>query len=251
VQYTSLALDNERGEAIAAMLVRAATSAVRKARLAHYTLAGSRLMVDTTYRFSTPNAASSSEAHVYEEDFIAVPGKGFMFLKEYGRRFTPSSWLAELSPFDQEALSDSALIHPGPVAVNKKGYTRFGNLSVTRRAFERGDLYVHYFPVQRSDSSWSGLINITQTGELNAACLSYACMASKGKILFLYNSSSFGFDRFSTTTLNQKGYSLDEDLVFWKGSNIMNFQRSRQIGTEELVVPYERNRLQGFAVIRL
>jgi hypothetical protein len=77
-------------------------------------------------------------------------------------------------------------------------------------------------------------------------------MPVNGKILFIYNSPSFGFDKFSSTTmLDSKGYLLDEGLVFWKGGNIMNFHRLRQIGSEELAVFYERNRLRSLALIRL
>jgi hypothetical protein len=134
---------------------------------------------------------------------------------------------------------------------NKDDYTRYGNLLGARRTYSRGDLSLYYFPAVRSDSCWSGIINKSQTTELNSSYLSYACMPLEGKLLFLYNSESRTTHAGSTTFLDTQGYALDEGLVLWRRNNRFDIQKARQIGAHELAVPYQKNRMLGFVVIRL
>ena len=70
--------------------------------------------------------------------------------------------------------------------------------------------------------------------------------------MFLYNTLSNRENQYSTTTvLDEEGNPLNEGLVFWRASNVMNFQRARFIGASELGVPFEKIGAQGFAVVRL
>ena len=81
--------------------------------------------------------------------------------------------------------------------------------------------------------------------------LSYACVPAGDKIFFLYNVLASNENKFSSSTvLDDKGKAVDEGLIFWRSTNVLNFQKARLIDQEELFVPFERNRFQGFAIIR-
>jgi hypothetical protein len=51
--------------------------------------------------------------------------------------------------------------------------------------------------------------------------------------------------------LDAEGNRLNEGVVFWKPNNILDFQKAKRIAAQELAVPYQRNGLQGFVIIRL
>ena len=115
----------------------------------------------------------------------------------------------------------------------------------------RFDLSVKYFPFHPTDSCWGGLIHVEQATELRYDDLSYACVSSRNKIIFLYNSLAKNDHKVSTTLmLDHKGQSLDEGFIFWRSDNILDFQKARLIQPGELFVPSDRNGLQGFAIIR-
>ncbi len=245
-------LDDARNEAFAGLLLRTGSAPVKKVRTAHYLLSQCRFDFDTTFRFSTLPAGKTREEHLFEHDFIPVPGKGFLFLKEYGRPFqSPYPVEAALTTGDEDEAIP-ADIDPVPAALNKREYTRYGNLSGKQREYDRGDLSLYYFPAAGQDSCWSGLLNKAQTGELNSSFLSYACMPVEGKIIFLYNNLSYRDTKHSSTTiLNGNGEALDEGVVFWRPGILLDFQKARPLAARELAVPYEGSRGPGFAIIRL
>jgi hypothetical protein len=85
---------------------------------------------------------------------------------------------------------------------------------------------------------------------LRYADLSYACVPSGDKIIFLYNSLAKNMHKVSSTTvLDHKGQAVDEGVIFWRSANVLDFQNARLINPGELFVPYDRNGLQGFAII--
>jgi hypothetical protein len=49
--------------------------------------------------------------------------------------------------------------------------------------------------------------------------------------------------------LDHKGQAVDEGVIFWRSANVLDFQNARLINPGELFVPYDRNGLQGFAII--
>jgi hypothetical protein len=191
--------------------------------------------------------------NIFEEYFMTVPGKGFIFLKEYGRMFS--------SDIDDEDSNDPGDHMPGinkggddphSTFINKNDYTRYNNLASTRNNFDRGDLTLYFLPAKPNDSCWSGIINKEQVTELGSSYLSYVFLPRRDKLFFLYNSFYKNKDQYSSATvLDQKGNPLDEGVEYWKINNTLVFQKARQISENELAIPYEKNARNGFAIIRL
>jgi hypothetical protein len=212
-------------------------------RIVHYLFSQSRFAFDTTYQFSTLAAFKNRQENLFHEYFLPVPGRGFLLLKEHGRPFL-STYMQEM----QEEINKSNL----PLYHHKHEYTRYNQLLVRKGTYERGDLSLYYLPANKADSCWSGLMNQEQTGELNSADLSYVFIPQEGKLVFLYNSLHQNNQAISSaTTLDERGHPLDEGVVFWKRGNVLDFQKARQISARELAVPYGRNGLKGFAIIRM
>ena len=135
---------------------------------------------------------------------------------------------------------------------NRDEYTRYDNLAGIRSNFDRGDLTLYYFPAERNDSCWSGIINKEQVTDLGTSYLSYVFLPRKDKLFFLYNSMYRNTDQYSSATvLDQKGNSVNEGVEYWKIRNTLVFQKARQISENELAIPYHRNMRNGFAIIRL
>lgn len=251
IQTASLSLDDATQQAMAGILINSGASATKNVRIAHYLLSQGRFDFDTTYKINTLAVAKTNEENLFEQSFMPVPGKGFLFLKEYGKpyRFVYTNEEASQQSDNEKDSMNRSLV---PVSFAKNDYTRFDNITGARQAYERGDLRLYYFPATPRDTCWSGLINQAQSGELNTSYLSYACMPVEGKIIFLYNSVWYNDAKSgSTTVLDPEGHALNEGLLFWKSNNILDFQRKKQIATKEIAVPYERNGFQGFAIIRL
>lgn len=249
-QNICLTLDQENQDASVGVLSNSA-SVTKRIQVAHYVVPECRFDFDTTYRINTL-AVNKRDEYLYEQSFMPVPGRGFLFLKEYGRTYQ-SSYKNEDVPVRADDTNDpDTVINQVPGSINKDDYTRYNSLSMARKEYERGDLRLYYFPAQRGDSTWSGLLNKAQLNELNSSYLSYVCMPLNGRLVFLYNSPFYSSARTSSSTiLDENGNALSEGLVFWRSNNILNYQKARQISANELAVPYEKNRLQGFAIIRL
>jgi hypothetical protein len=252
VEDAGLYLDNEKQEGFAGILSRVKAPAIKNVRIAHYTLADFRVDFDTSYFLNTLAGKKIKNENIFEEYFMTVPGKGFMFLKEYGRTMS-SDLYSDVNNNNQQPGEVSNIGNnnaPGPV--NKDEYTRYDNLAGTRSSFERGDLTLYYFPSKRNDSCWSGIINKEQVTELGTSYLSYVFLPRQDKLFFLYNSFYRGNDQYSSTTgLDHKGNSMNDGIEYWKIKNTLVFQKARQIAENELAIPYERNTRNGFAIIHL
>jgi hypothetical protein len=247
VEEIVLSLDNVKQESFAGILSRIRNPAIKDVRMVHYSLTERRIDFDTSFRFNTVAANKVRNENIYEEYLLAIPGKGCMLLKEYGRPFSSKYSEEQQSP-EANSIANNVI----PAAVNKNEYTRYGNLFGGRNKFDRGDLSLYYFPATANDSCWSGIINKEQITELNSSYLSYVFLPKEEKLFFLYNSFFRSRDQYgSTTVLDEKGNPLDEGVAYWKINNTLVFQKARQISENELAIPYERNLRKGFAIIRL
>jgi len=245
VEEIVLSLNNEKREAFAGILSRIRNPAIKDVRMVHYSLTEERIDFDTSYRFNTLANKAKNE-NIYEEYLLAIPGKGCMMLKEYGRPFL-SQFSGEQEPAELNNIASNVV-----PAINKNEYTRYGNLLGARNKFDRGDLSLYFFPATVNDSCWSGIINKEQITDISSSYLSYIFLPKEEKLFFLYNSFFRNSDQYSSTTvLDQKGNPLDEGLTFWKINNTLVFQKARQISENELAIPYEKNFRTGFAIIHL
>lgn len=253
IEETGLYLNNEKQEAFVGILSRIRVPAVKNVRVANYSLTDCQVVSDTSYSFSTLAANKMKNENIFEEYFMTVPGKGFLFLKEYGRMFS-----SDLEGEDSNNQGDQVLERtkggddPHSIFINKNDYTRYSNLAGTRNSFDRGDLTFYYLPAKASDSCWSGIINKEQMTELGSSYLSYVFLPRRDKLFFLYNSLYRNRDQYSSATvLDQNGNPLNEGVEYWKINNTLVFQKARQISEDELAIPYEKNARNGFAIIRL
>jgi len=250
VQNVSLSVDETKGEVCAGVLLNTSAASVKKVRVAHYVLSQCHLDFDTTFRFSALAAGKTKDENLFEQYFMPVPGKGFLFMKEYGRPFISDFQNEATISKDEDDEQANTLIQTA-AAFNKNDYTRYTSLSNAPSTHMRGDLNLYYFPATPHDTSWNGMLNQTQTNELNSSFLSYACVPLNGKIVLLYNSTNNSDAKEATTTfLDQTGHSLNEGVIFWRFNNVLNFQQARQIAANELAVPYEKDNGLGFAIIR-
>jgi hypothetical protein len=253
IEETGLYLSNEKQEASVGILSRVRVSAVKNVRVANYSLTDCQVFSDTSYSFNTLAANKVRNENMFEEYFMTVPGKGFLFLKEYGKVF---SYEVDADDITTGGDTGSGTKKGVDVAnssfLNKNDYTRYSNLAGTRKNFDRGDLTFYYLPAKPNDSCWSGIINKQQVTELGSSYLSYVFLPRKDKLFFLYNSLYKNRDQYSSATvLDQRGNPLNEGVEYWKINNTLVFQRARQISENELAIPYEKNSRNGFAIIRL
>lgn len=226
------------------------TPSDKKVRIMQYNLPQSRLGFDTSYSFYVPTAFRKQERYMFEEAFIQIPGKGLMYMKEYGRRYF-IAYSGEQVMLDHEQEYAAYSNHASKLKFNENEYTRNSELSEANKRFERGDLSIKYFPFHPTDTSWSGLLRVEQNTRLRYDDLSYACVPSGDKIFLLYNSLAKNEHKVgSTTVLDRKGQPVDEGFIFWRSANVLDFQKARLINPGELFVPYDRNGQQGFTIIR-
>jgi len=155
----ALSLDDQARDVSLAVLSRIGFSALKQVTVLRYALDKHQAVFDSVYRFSTLLAAQSKTPNLVHEQFLAVPGRGFMLLKEFGRPY-PDSYAS--NPYDGLVegtaiyLLDSVR-HPAlaPV-IHASGYTRLSQLGGTRLRYDRGDLNLFYFPARPGDSTWTG-----------------------------------------------------------------------------------------------
>jgi len=256
MEDVALSVNNETGDAYAGILSIFHYTSLKNVQVTHYSLTRGEFDFDSSYRFNTLTQGKVKDDNLVKENFIAVPGRGFMLLKEYGRVF--ENW------YDREAYDnqwDPALLFAGYGIPDQKmvaprmhdGYARTDRLvSIGGTPHERGDLNLFYLPAGRKDSSWSAMISKEQVTELNSPNLSYLVVPGKDKLFFLYNSFIANEDPYgSTTVIDQQGNPIqDEGMPFWRVKNILSFQQSRQISANEVAVPYDRLQRKGFAIIR-
>ena len=250
-----LSLDDKSNEAFVGIMLNTRSRSVKNVILSHYAISQCRFNFDTSYHFNTLAANKTKNENLVEEYFMAVPGKGFMLLKEYGRPWSSTYSIEESRQDDHGEDQTNIVFNNTPVLpLNKNEYTRYNNLVGTRSRFHRGDLSLYYFPATPMDSCWSGIINKEQITELNSSFLSYVFMPVNNKLVFLYNNlfnNNNNNNYSSSTILDQNGNLVNEGLVFWRTNNTLLFQKARQITANELAIPYEKNMRNGFAIIRL
>src|SRR5258705_3204778 len=88
VEEVILSLNNVKQDAFAGILSRMRYQPLKNVRIAHYLLADHRFDFDTSFRFNTLAYTKTKNENIFEEYFMTVPGKRFMFLKEYVRSFS-------------------------------------------------------------------------------------------------------------------------------------------------------------------
>jgi len=247
IEYCNLSVEEGRDAYVG--VLENLTASDKRVRIMQYNLPQSRLSHDTSYSFYVPSAYKKQEQYLFEEAFIQIPGRGFMYMKEYGRRYFVA-YTGEQVMLDNEQVY-AAYSRAGKLKFNKDEYISNSDLSEANKRFERGDLSVRYFPFHSTDTCWGGLLHVEQTTHLRYADLSYACVPYGDKIIFLYNSLAKNEHKLgSTTVLDSKGQAVDEGFIFWRSANVLDFQKARLIHPRELFVPYERNGLKGFSIIR-
>ncbi len=251
----ALYVDNEKEEAFSGILSGYHNTTYKNVHVNHYSLAKQEFDFDSSYRFNTLAAGKIKNENITKERFIAVPGAGFMLLKEYGRTYTgwydnetyDNQWDPDVLFANIDNSNTGAIF-----SSSRDGYTRYNTLAGIQKNFERGDLNLFYFPAHSKDSCWSGMINKTQTTELNAPDLSYLVMPVKDRLFFLYNSFLRNDDQYASSTIldPQGNLQSTEGVIFWKFNNTLSFQQSIQITETEVAIPYEKNQRKGFAIIR-
>ncbi|MHA4806481.1 hypothetical protein ACX0G9_00170 [Flavitalea flava] len=255
MEDVDVAINNQNAEAYTGILSNFRFAALKNVQVVHYSLNTGEIDFDSSYRFNTLVSGKVKDGNQVKENFIAVPGKGFMLMKEYGRAYT--DWYEE---DDYDNQWDPEWLFAGnpppdkgiPSPVIRDGYARYSTLGGLGKAHERGDLGLFYFPGGKKDSCWSAMISQEQVTEMNAPNLSYLAIPVSDKLFFLYNTLFRNDDLFaSTTIIDHQGNKISsEGIVFWKVRHTLQFQQSRQISENEVVVPYENNRRKGFAVVK-
>ncbi|HLI93132.1 MAG TPA: hypothetical protein VKU83_05970 [Puia sp.] len=259
----SLSIDNKTNEAIAGVLSDFHYAPLKNVRIVHYSMTYKQYDFDTTYRLTTLGGGRVRNSNLVKENFMAMPGGGFLLLKEYGRLFE--------EPIDDRSIDDGwdpALMFAennipdpdeGPSAGHRVkvpaphyGYARY-SAPMNIIYHDRGDLSLYYFPSMRGDSTWSGMISEEQITELNSPNLSYMIVPFGDKLFCLYNSFVHSEQLYAASTvLNRKGQLVtDQGVLFWGIKTPLDFQRSRQISPHEVVVPYQRLGKPGFVVVDL
>lgn len=252
----ALSVDNETQEALAGILSIYRYPTLKNVQVMHYSMATHEFNFDSAYRFNTLMAYRLLNENLIHESFIAVPGKGFMLLKEYGRPYADVFDNNQyISPGGLESVfTDNSISNAvSPPLINRDGYTRYGLLGGPRALYSRGDLCLFYFPGRNNDTCWSGIINKEQVTEFNSPYLSYLVVPAKERIFLLYNSFYRNNDlQFGNATiLDYQGNQMTEEgLIYPKIYNTLNFQQSRQIADDEVAIPYENSKRKGFAIVR-
>jgi len=255
MEDVNLSVNNERGEAFAAVLSTFHYDVLKNVQVVHYSMSGKSFDFDSSYRFSTLSG-KVKDGNLTKESFIAVPGSGFMLLKEYGRPFTDwyddGSYDLQWDPavlFASNNIPDRKRLKP---AALHDGYARYPALEDLGDEHGRGDLSMFYFPGRSADSCWSAMLSKEQTTELNASNLSYFVMPLRDRLCVMYNNFFRNENQYGTSTIldYQGGVHVDEGVMFWKFKNSLRFQQARQISESEVVIPYDNYGRTGYAVVR-
>jgi hypothetical protein len=262
VDDMDLSVDNARAEASAGILSDFHYNTLKNVRVIHYSMAAKTFDFDTSYQLTTLGGKKIRNENMVKENFLAVPGRGFLLLKEYGRLyeedidqtsyddgFDPMSLLADNNIDDPMTPGKGVRLKlPAP----RYGYARYP-LLVNPVNHDRGDLSLYYFPGYRGDSCWSGMISEEQVTELNAPNLSYAVVPVQDKLFCLYNSFVKNENMYAVSTvLNGQGRLIsDQGVLFWGLKNTLDFQRLRQVAPDQVVIPYIHYGKPAFAVVAL
>lgn len=249
----AMSMDNERQEMSIGLLSRYRNTSLKNVQVSHYSLTRNRFDFDSSYQFNSL-AGRLRNQNLSNESFISVPGEGYMLFKEYGRPEDSRDLLApDMDPWDPVLmLANFSAPENDASQLNQNGYTLKKGLQGIRSVFNRGNMTMFYFPVNRQDSTWTGIINTEQTTELNSPSLSYLIFPVKNKVYIVYSNRIRDSDEFSATTaLSMNGQPTDNTLIFWKIDRTPDFQQAHRISSDEVAVPYRNNQQCGFAIIRL
>ncbi|HET7002784.1 MAG TPA: hypothetical protein VFI33_15775 [Puia sp.] len=253
VEDVSMSIHNDRQEMSVGLLSAYRNTSLKNVQVCNYSMREGRFDFDSSYRFNE-QARDIRSKNLSHESFISVPGGGgYMLLKEYGSSFEfekpniplLNNWETAylLANYSESSSGEKEL---------KQGYTRNRGLSPIPAVRNKGDLNLFYFPAVSRDSTWSAILEMEQHAETNNPDLSYLLMPAKNKLYLIYNSLDGSADPLATTTtLNSRGETTNEGLVFWKMDKMLNFQNARRFAADEVVVPYLNSQRPGFAIIRL
>jgi hypothetical protein len=247
----AMSVDNEKETLSLALLSGYYNSSLKNVRICNYSMKVGKPDFDTSYHFNTQlrDIRSSNLSH---ESFIAVPGGGYMLLKEYGYPFeSKKPEIPSINPWETAYLLAN-YAEPGPGNRQlKTGYTLNPGLSPIPYIRNRGDLNLFYFPALSTDSTWSGIMEMEQQPESNNPDLSYLVVPAQNKLYIIYNSREGSSDPLAnTTTLNHHGQVETNALIFWEMKKLLNFQKARRFSSDEIAIPY-LDYQSGFAIIRL
>lgn len=259
-----VSIDNSNGDVVAGVLSTFHYSPLKNIEAVHYSMVSKTFSFDSSYRLTTLNGRRIHNDNIVKENFVAVPGRGFLLLKEYGRPF-PLDDMEDDYDYDEGydpnlLFVSNDIPDAGPSSPRlpepKYGYARYHS-TVNPPWHDRGDLSLYFFPASRSDSCWSGMISEEQITELNSPNLSYLMVPMQDRLVFLYNSFVHGEKQYaSTTVIDPRGEQVtNEGIIFWGLKNTLNFQLARQVAPDQVVIPYDiyvngtANGKVGFAVV--
>jgi hypothetical protein len=261
-----LSIDNSNGDVVAGVLSTFHYAPLKNVEAVHYSMATKTFSFDSSYRLTTLNGRRVRNDNIVKENFVAVPGRGFLLLKEYGRPYGEED-LVDVDDFDEGydptmLFVSNDIPDPGTgpslsrLPEGRYGYARY-HATVNPPWHDRGDLSLYFFPASRKDSCWSGMISQEQITELNSPNLSYMMVPMENRLVFLYNSFVHGEKMYASTTVIDPTGNLvtNEGIIFWGLKNTLNFQAARQVAPDQVVIPYDiyvngtANGKVGFAVV--
>jgi len=248
----SMSIDNDRQEMTIGLLSSYRNTSLKNVQVCNYSMREGRFDFDSSYHFNE-QARDIRNKNLSHESFISVPHGGYMLLKEYGSSFEfEKPNIPPLSNWETAyLLANYSEANSGDKEM-KPGYKLNRGLSPIPAVRNKGDLNLFYFPAISNDSTWSAVLEMEQHAETNNPDLSYLLMPAKNKLYLIYNSQESSADPLATTTtLNTRGETTGDALVFWKMDKMLNFQNARRFTADEVVVPYLNNQKPGFAIIRL
>ena len=252
MEDVAMSIDNVQQEMSIGLLSGYKSTSLKNVQVYNYSMKQGRFDFDTSFHFNTQSRDIKAK-NLSHESFVAVPGGGYMFLKEYGLAYEfGKPDIPFIGSWESAYLLANYNETNSGGGTTKQGYTLNRGLSPIPYVRNRGDLNLFFFPGLRQDSTWSGVLDMEQHAETNNPDLSYLLVPSRSKLYIIYNSAEGYADPLATTTtLNKGGQLLDDALVFWKMNKMLNFQRSHRFAEDEIAVPYMNSAKNGFAIIRL
>ena len=247
----AMSIDNNLQEMSVGLFSGYRKSTLKNVRVCNYSMTSGRFVFDTSYHFNT-QVRDIQAKNLSHESFVAVPGGGYMLLKEYGHAYEFSKpSLPVMNNLETAYLLANYTETASVKDQLKEGYTLNKGLTPIPYVQNRGDLNLFYFPAVSRDSTWSGIMEMEQQPEINNPDLSYLLVPIKNKLYIIYNSmEGYSNSLATTTTLNKSGQPTDDALVFWKIKKLLNFQYAHRFISEEVAVPYKSNQQSGFAIIK-
>jgi hypothetical protein len=248
----AMSIDNDLQEMSVGVLTGYPNTSLKNVQITNYSIAQGRFDFDTSYRFSTQTRGVRNK-NLSQESFMAVPGGGYLLMKEYGLPFEFDKMETPFIGNWEAAYFLANYTEPNP---NKSSLTGGYSLNPGLRPIpfvrNQGDLNLFYFPAVRKDSTWSGSMIMEQQAESNNPDLSYLMVPDKDKLYMVYNNLEDSGDPMAmNTTLNRQGKPTGDELIFWKVNKLLNFQQAHRFAEEEIAVPYLDGQKNGFAIIRL